>query len=147
MLTTRASLSALAAQVFELVVFALGLLITLWGWQWLPAAWSRYTERSWIFVMVLAVVYGALGAVRFRWSRRVAAVAVAAFIMPLWIVGWIDWRIQYFLMFEHADAWQNLPRVIFAPANVGIAALLCACAALGHRLASLQATSASANAV
>jgi hypothetical protein len=145
--TTQGTLYALAAQVFEFVVFAAGLLLLFWAWQWLPAAWSRYTESPSLFVVFLAGIYCILGAIPFGWKRRLAFVAFAAFLTPLWIVGWIDWRLEYFFIIKHADAWQNLPRVILAPMNLGVAALLCACAVLGQRLAALPTTRDKANAI
>ena len=143
---TRA-IRAVTAQALELVVFGLGLLVPLWADQWIPEGGKGYAEYSWSLPLLLVSIYFILGAVRFPWNRRVASVGIAAFLAPLWIVGWIDWRIQYFLFFEHSDAWQNLPRVIASPSNLGLAALVCASAVLGRRLATLQRASARVDAV
>ena len=97
--------------------------------------------------MALTGIYFLLGTIPFPWRRQTAAVAVAAFLIPLWIIGWISWRIEYFLIFEHVGAWENLPSVILGPENLAMAALGCAAGVLGHRLTTARRPSSTVNAI
>jgi hypothetical protein len=66
--------------------------------------------------------------------RQSLFIGIAGFLVPLLILGWIDWRIEYFLMFEHVGAWENLPRVILGPENLGAAVFLSVSAIAGRSL-------------
>ena len=137
-------LQAFGVLLLEVLLFGLGLLFALWANNLLPASWQ---EESWSLALVLAGTYLVLGAIPFPWRRRTALVAVAAFVVPLWIIGWFSWRIQYFLMFEHVGAWENLHRVILGPENLVIASLVCAAALLGQRLVFRRRTATTVSAV
>jgi hypothetical protein len=142
--TMRSTLQAVGALLLELVVFGLGLLAALWAANWLPAAWQQH---SWSLAVPLTGIYFALGTIPLPLGRRSVLIAAAAFLVPLWIIGWISWRLEYFLMFEHVGAWENLPRVILDPENLFFAALVCAASVLGQRLASFLKARTTANAV
>ncbi len=97
--------------------------------------------------MILSGIYFGLGTIPLPWTRRRVLLAIAAFLVPLWIIGWISWRIQYFLMFEHVGAWENLPRVILGPENLAFAAVVCVAAVLGERLIAFRRARRTVNAV
>jgi len=97
--------------------------------------------------LILSGIYFGLGTIPLPWARRSVLLAIAAFLVPLWIIGWISWRIQYFLMFEHVGAWENLPRVILGPENLAFAAVVCVAAVLGERLIAFRRARRTVNAV
>jgi hypothetical protein len=60
---------------------------------------------------------------------------MSAFLVPLAIFGWIGWRFEYFSLVETIGAWENLPRVVLTPANLGTAVFLSICAIVGNGVA------------
>ena len=125
--------------LWELVAFCLALLTPFWIEASLPEAW-RPSFTDWSLPVFLACIFFVLGAIPVPWVRRQVPLSIAAFVVPLSMLGWITWRIEYFLMFEHSGAWENLPRVIFSPENLGVALALSISASLGWRLTKARDT-------
>ncbi len=120
-------LAVVAIIVAEGIAFSLALL----GVMWLG---GDVLDSAWLGVAIVAVAYVAVGAVPMPRPRHPLFVAIPAFLVPFAILGWIDWRIEYFLLFEHVGAWENLPRVMLSPANLGTALLLSSGALVGYWL-------------
>ncbi len=119
---------AVAAQVCgECIAFGLALLAVFWLFR-------NASVPTWLSFVSIGVVYLIVGAVPWSSGRRLLFIGIAAFLVTLFVVGWIDWQIEYFLFFEHLGAWENLPRVMLSPANLGGSATLSLCAILGQML-------------
>ena len=121
-------LAVVAIIVGESIAFSLALLAVMW-------LGGDALDSVWLGIAIVGVVYLVVGAVPVPRARRPLFIAMSAFLVPLAIVGWIDWRIEYFLLFEHVGAWENLPRVMLSPANVGTALFLSCSALVGCWLA------------
>ena len=121
-------LEVAAIIVGESVAFSLVLLAVMW-------LGGDATDSAWLAVAIVGVAYLVVGAVPIPGVRHPLFVAIPAFVVPFAILGWIDWRIEYFLLFEHVGAWENLPRVMLSPANLGSALFLSCSALAGYRLA------------
>ena len=121
------------APVWEMILFLVAILSPFWIEPYLPET-LRKSLTTWNLVLVLACIFFVLGAMPVPWVRHQLALGAAAFLIPFSVLGWITWRIQYFLMFEHSGAWENLPRVILSPQNLAVALGLSITASLGWRL-------------
>ena len=121
-------LAVVATIVGEGVAFSLALLAVMW-------LGGDATDSPWLGVAIVGVIYLVVGAVPIPRARHPLFVAIPAFLVPFAIVGWIDWRIKYFLLFEHVGAWENLPRVMLSTANLATAAFLSCSALVGYWLA------------
>ena len=123
----RGTLAPAAVLICECAAFALALLVVMRSLGDVLNSW-------WLGLVIFGAVYALVGAVPIPSVRQPVFIGIAGFLVPLVILGWIDWRIEYFLMFEHVGAWENLPRVILGPENVGAAVLLSMSAIAGHSL-------------
>jgi hypothetical protein len=120
-------LAVAASLLGEVLAFLLALLVVM-----------RLVGDSllwWTALVILGAVYLAVGAAPTPWARYPMFLGITAFLVPLVIFGWIGWRIEYFLRFEHVGAWENLPRVVLTSANLGTAVFLAFCAIVGNGVA------------
>ena len=124
MKTSRWALQGVASQSGEVLAYGFGLLIPLW-------ASRNLSFSAWQGILVLGAAYLVIGMMPVPWERRVGLVAIAAFLVPLVILGCISWRIEYFLIFERSGAWENLPRILLSLENFAAAIILCGCAVVG----------------
>ena len=119
---------ALAAILMgECAAFAVALVVVMRSLGDVVNSW-------WLGLVILGAVYLLVGAVPIPPVRQPLPIGIAGFLVPLLVLGWIDWRVEYFLMFEHVGAWENLPRVMLGPDNLGAAAFLCVAAVSGRSL-------------
>jgi hypothetical protein len=116
-----------ALLVGECIAFTLALLAVFWSV-------GDISIPGWAALLLMGAVYLVLGGVPVPHWRRPVIIGMAAFLVSFLMLGWIDWRIEYFLIFEHSGAWENLPRVMLAPTNLGAGAFLALCALVGSRL-------------
>jgi hypothetical protein len=121
-------LAVVAIIVGESIAFSLALLAVMW-------LGGDVSDSEWLAVAIVGVVYLVVGAVPVPRTRHPLFIAVSAFLVPFAILGWIDWRIEYFLLLEHVGAWENLPRVMLSPTNLGTALFLSCSALVGCLLA------------
>ena len=119
----RNPLVALARVAAEFVLFAVTLWLLLCALQHVPFAWT---------VTLLAGVWFALGAVQLPWLRHAGSIGLAAFLVPLGILGWLFWVFGSMPMKATLD---ELPGAMLSVRNLGIAALLCCGAVAGRVLA------------
>ena len=123
----KRSLALAALLIGECLAFAVALLVVLRSLGDVVNSW-------WLGLAILVAVYFVVGAVPIPSVRQTLPIGIAGFVVPLLILGWIDWRIEYFLIFEHVGAWENLPRVMLGPENLGTACGLSVSAIAGHSL-------------
>jgi len=123
----KRSLALAGILIGECTAFAVALLVAMRSLGDVVNSW-------WLGLVILGAVYFLVGAVPIPSVRQSLFIGIAGFLMPLLILGWIDWRIEYFLMFEHVGAWENLPRVMLGPENLGAAGVLSVSAITGHSL-------------
>jgi len=124
----KRSLAVAALLVGESIAFLLALLAVM-------RSLGDASLPLWLIVAIVGAVYLVIGALPVPRARHPLVVGISAFLVPLVILGWIGWRTEYFLLFKHVRAWENAPRVILAPANLGTALFLSSCAIVGHVLA------------
>ena len=103
-MTLRRVLAVVAIIVGEGIAFTLALLAVMW-------LVGDAVNSSWLAVAIVGIVYLVVGAVPVPGARNPVFIGSSAFLVPLAIVGWIDWRIEYFLLFEHVGAWENLAMI------------------------------------
>jgi len=84
---------------------------------------------------VLGAAYLVIGAVPAPRNRRPLLIGASAFVVPLVVLGWIGWRTEYSLLPRHLGAWEDLPSLVLAPANLTMALFLSSCALVGHVIA------------
>ncbi len=123
----KRALIVAALLVGECTAFTLALLAVSWSVGNISISW-------WATLLLMGAVYLVVGGAPVPPWRRPLIIGMAAFLVSFLILGWIDWRIEYFLIFEHSGAWENLPRVMLAPTDLGAAAFLALCALIGNRL-------------
>jgi len=123
----RRSLAVAAALLGESVAFSLALLVVVRSLGDIAPSW-------WPIVVIVGAVYLVVGAVPVPRARHPLLVGVSAFFVPLVILGWVGWRTDLAFLLEHVRAWEGLPRVILAPANLGTALFLSSCALVGSVL-------------
>jgi hypothetical protein len=116
-----------------MVLFLVAILSSSWIEPYLPET-LRKSLATWSLLLVLACIFFVVGAMPVPWVRHQLPLGMAAFAIPLSVLGWITWRIEYFMIFEHSGAWENLPRVILSPENLAVALGLSITASLGWRL-------------
>jgi hypothetical protein len=123
----RRSLAVAAALLGESVAFSLALLVVVRSLGDTVPSW-------WPIIVIVGAVYLVVGAVPVPRVRHPLLVGASSFLAPLVILGWVGWRTDLAFLLEHIRAWEGLPRVILAPANLGTALFLSSCALVGSAL-------------